>query len=643
MIEYFPDPYPNEILYSVWARTSECARYMSREDAMSELFGNKYAHPMIELPCHLGYFVANLPYGHSYTVDALINQHTLFPLYAPFLSHDRLSRLRELMILGNARVVHRLVGSLKGALAESTPCLLRYCPMCVDEDRTLFGECYWHRLHQVKGVEVCPQHNTFLENSTVQMRNHMGIEERQLISAEHAIHDRSRRIIQPSAVNDILIDIAKVISILLENPYRHTDGHFLRKQYSALLAKRGLLTLQGSVRSEDLVKSFIEYYPPQLLTLLHCEIDHVHKPALSWLSTLMHPENNIRHPLHHILAICFLGTTVETFLTQGFLPSRLFGEGPWPCLNPVCEGYHQRRIFTCQIHEKNGKGLIVGKFTCSCGFAYSRSGPDRVAEDAFRKDNILTYGPLWEARLSKLWLDQTVKIQDIAAQLGVATGTVHRRAAKLHLLVPRTSLWSGRSGLKYIRKNAKERSWYETQWLALVDANPEASTAVLRKRLPGVHWWLNTHNKEWLMAHLPPSRERRKPNFWLTERESIFQDTMWDEKLASKVRACAQKIIDNPDYPKKVTARKIGLNVLELKRVQRYQAPATRLALQEVVESPEIFAMRRIQWFVHKCQKERICPKRKEFIRSTSIEHVLRSPIVLHAFDEAMTVLAQFA
>src|SRR5258708_3641600 len=165
MIEYFPDPHPDEVLYSVWARLSDYMRYLTTDDVLREFFGTTSAVPIVDLPCHLGYFFKNLPRWHSYTLDALINQHTLYPLYAPFLPKDRLRRLREQMISGNAHSIHQLVGKTGNTTnSTSSPPWLRYCPRCVEEDRARYRECYWHRLHQVLGVEVCPQHSTFLED-----------------------------------------------------------------------------------------------------------------------------------------------------------------------------------------------------------------------------------------------------------------------------------------------------------------------------------------------------------------------------------------------------------------------------------------------------------------------------------------------
>ncbi len=46
---------------------------------------------------------------------------------------------------------------------------LRYCPMCVTEDRGKYGEAYWHRTHQISQLTVCPKHKCILRDSPVIM------------------------------------------------------------------------------------------------------------------------------------------------------------------------------------------------------------------------------------------------------------------------------------------------------------------------------------------------------------------------------------------------------------------------------------------------------------------------------------------
>ena len=89
MIGCFPDPYPDELLYSVFARLSDRMQYPSPKSLVRNLLGNEAANAAIHLPSHLGYLVDALPPGHRYTVDRLIDEHTLLPFYGPFLPPER--------------------------------------------------------------------------------------------------------------------------------------------------------------------------------------------------------------------------------------------------------------------------------------------------------------------------------------------------------------------------------------------------------------------------------------------------------------------------------------------------------------------------------------------------------------------------
>lgn len=44
---------------------------------------------------------------------------------------------------------------------------LKYCPMCADEDRRQYGEAYWHRVHQIRNMQICMKHSCRLVNSLV--------------------------------------------------------------------------------------------------------------------------------------------------------------------------------------------------------------------------------------------------------------------------------------------------------------------------------------------------------------------------------------------------------------------------------------------------------------------------------------------
>src|SRR6266699_1991681 len=344
MIASFRDPHPDALLCSVWARYGDRVRYQYKTRVLQELFGSSNIRPNIDLPCYLKYFIDNLPPEHGYTADYFIDHHTLLPFYGAFFTPERLKNLKTQMNSSDPSGLHNRAGISSGRRGIPTPSWLRYCPGCVEEDRVQFGESYWHRLHQVPGVELCPVHSMMLEQSLLPTR---GVENgRGLVSAEQAIQLAPPRPAASSPFFKYLMDIANEVFYLLEHPFTFRDPHLFPQRYRTLLAWHGFMTPKGLIRIGDLFKAFTEYYPQELLKALHCEIKAQDHLPSTWIANLTHSNAQVYHPLYHILVIHLLDSTLEKFHRQDHTLPSPFGNGPWPCLNPVCEYYQQRRIFT---------------------------------------------------------------------------------------------------------------------------------------------------------------------------------------------------------------------------------------------------------------------------------------------------------
>lgn len=502
MINRFPDPYFDEIFYSMCARHYDKLLYSNKAGFLRDLF-DKDMHPSVDLPHRLGYFVDKLPLKRFFTVDHLIDHHTLFPLYNPFLSEERSHQLREKMVTGNEQLIHKTVGRASADVPHLNR--LRYCPLCAKDERVNFGECYWHRLHQIPGVEICPIHKVFLENSEIRMQSHL----REFVPAEHAVMPVNARIATSSPFYESFLNIAEDTFYLLQHPVKPLSPHLIHEKYHALLAQHGFITAGGQARIIELLQAFLDYYPQELLVRLHCELKltrHLHN---AWVSKVIH-QTKFQHPLLHILVIRFLESTAESFLSKHIEAPKPFGSGPWPCLNPVCEQYRQKCITTCQI-ATGVKGHPFARFTCKCGFTYYRSGPDILPEDVFKKDRILSYGSVWEVQLREMWSNPDLSLSEVARSLGVEIDSINRFAAKIHLPVPRDPIRSSAFGKQRGRMARKSIAWYEAQWLDLIKEYPEESLWALRRRKPGVHDHLKKYDGEWFLAHCPTKKPRGRP------------------------------------------------------------------------------------------------------------------------------------
>jgi hypothetical protein len=319
------------------------------------------------------------------------------------------------------------------------PTRLRFCPCCVEQDRSNFGETYWHRIHQVPGVEVCPHHVTFLEESNTLWRNLRNPGE--AFAAEHSINDTPARAIDTSEhIQSIQLNIARQALWLLESSAGSVGGQTLGRRYHNLLLRLGLAYYNGQVRTAQLTKNFLAFYSSEFLESLGCD---VRNPYSSWLMRLLrtHKSEVAQHPLRHILFLISIGGSAPEVL-ESFVEFKPFGDGPWPCLNHASGHFAEPRIHSYRVNdgEKKNLGKPTGTFSCACGFIYTRTGPDRSEADRPRWTSVRAYGAEWENLLERLWGDTSLTLRQVAQELGVNELTVKRRAINLDLPFPRPSL-----------------------------------------------------------------------------------------------------------------------------------------------------------------------------------------------------------
>jgi hypothetical protein len=641
MIGHFPEPYPDELFYSLCARFSDRMRFPSRMAVIRDLFDRKCLRVSVDLPSYLDTFVAALPPGHHYTVDRLIDDHTLLPFCAPFLSPSRLALLRANMHGNNGAATRRHVGGVLGSI--TTPEFLRFCPLCAEADTKQFGERYWHRIHQVPGVEICPGHLVWLEQSEarVKYRRNSG----EFVSAERAILTRSPRPMDASdSSHAALVQIAQDSDWLLGQHGLTAGFEPLQQRYVTLLIERGLASYTGTVRDQRLIRAFVEHYPQDFLVRLGCELDPTNR--YNWLTCLVQETPYAQHPLHHLLLMQFLRCTAEAFFNLP-VERHPFGEGPWPCLNPGSDHYRQPVIRECQITYAGEAGKPpIGQFVCECGFAYRRRGPDQSPEDRFRYGRVKSFGPVWKEALRALWENPSISLEQAAHQLGVIPNTVKRYAALMGLSFPRPA----RGGIAVrapVLRPPKDpgrrlaiRDQYRATWLSLLERHPEASVNMLRRMEPRAHMWLYRHDADWLAAHAPQSKTRKHKG------HTSYSPVYWqkrDVQLAEAVKAAAARLKNTAGPPIQVTvtgvAREIGKATLI--KTQLSRLPLTAEALAQVAETREDFAVRRIEWATESYRQEHICPTRTEFVRRAGVTHqrTAEFPRVKEAVEAALQML----
>jgi hypothetical protein len=637
MISCFPDPYPDELLYSLCARYAERVRFPSEKAVIQELFGEGAAVAIVDLPSNLGRLVSSLPNNQSYSVENLVNKHTLFPFFAPFLDPRQAQQVMADMESPKGPTIHTRSGIM--ASKVQSPIWLKFCPLCAKSDKRDFGESYWHRLHQIPGVEVCFEHNVRLVNSSVRIQNPKL--RYRFIPAEEGIRlPKSDFFKLKTAHHEILLKIAQDTAWLLNNPTSPPGLEILLKRYHQLLAELDLATYNGRVRVTNLLKRFCQAYPTDLLNALQCQVDQ--ESEHNWLFRLVRSPKGSQYPLRHLLLIHFLGHTAETFLQlpNQFLP---FGHGPWPCLNKAAPHFSESVIQDYELTYSKEHGKPIGIFHCSCGFVYSRTGPDENEEDRFNITKIKNFGSIWDESLKKLWGNSTISLRQIAKNLGVDANTVKLHADRLELPFPRKSERSTHRSKRKLatplnHKNMVSESIREhcrSTWLSARRQFPELGRTALRKRYVKIYTWLRRHDGQWLEANMPPKMQKALPP------PRVNWETR-DAHLVKELTKCAERLYSRRGRPKRVTLTAIAKESGKLALIQRHlnKLPNTADLLERLVETREDYTRRKILWVTERYQQEMVCPPRWKFIRAAGIrEDLVLNPAIQNLIQQQLEFL----
>ena len=152
MIAYFPSLYPDELLYSLLARYYTKSGYLAYTYAAQDLFADKRVKPDIEfinVLCPDALEVLT----NTKSIDEIVLNHTMFPYYGRFISLLRRQEAFQALISMNGNFRNLI------PIPANKSTHLRHCPLCAANDRAPYGETYWHRIHQLPGINVCPLHH----------------------------------------------------------------------------------------------------------------------------------------------------------------------------------------------------------------------------------------------------------------------------------------------------------------------------------------------------------------------------------------------------------------------------------------------------------------------------------------------------
>ncbi|EDW7903878.1 TniQ family protein [Salmonella enterica subsp. enterica] len=150
----------NELIYSTIARAGVYHGVVSPKQLLDEVYGNRKVIATLDLPSHLGVIARHLHQTGRYSVQQLIYEHTLFPLYAPFVGKERRDEAMRLMEYQAQGAVHLMLGVAASRVKSDNR--FRYCPDCVVVQLNKDGQAFWQRDWYLPALPYCPKHGALV-------------------------------------------------------------------------------------------------------------------------------------------------------------------------------------------------------------------------------------------------------------------------------------------------------------------------------------------------------------------------------------------------------------------------------------------------------------------------------------------------
>jgi hypothetical protein len=503
--------------------------------------------------------------------------HTLYSYWAVTYPENFRANM-DAVINGGAPVIEtNNLGSLRSR--RSWPKYLKYCPLCVAEDKVVYGETYWHRQHQLAEMLYCVKHQVRLANSEVSVRMAgTGFYPASVMAVTESNYDCD----ELAPFKDKLLRIARESEWLIVHGLDvewSDNGH---EKYWKLLRDKGLASFQGRCDYPALESAFIDYWGEDFIKSLFTETGDMR--FRGWTHQM--DKNKIRSyvPLYHILLMCFLAENVSGFVSS--CPADTpYGHPPFECENPICPHYHVNGAEMVSLRYY-GTG-VTAVFECSdCGLQYRQN----KAKYSRELRVVTNYGQLWMDEFRRCCQDKGITNEQMSSLFRIDRTTLLALKKKQGLSRP----------YNYdLQLGAKD--YYRHRVAELSAEGSEVTIALLQEKIPGAYDYLKRFDKEWISSRI----------VFVNNLSSVRE---YEDAILCKLNDVIAKFAD-AGYPKRqVTygyiAALVGTTRDKLRSRERF-----RSLLDDVVERQSDWVRRRTN---------EICTERIASAKATTLKTIRR-------------------
>jgi hypothetical protein len=551
------------------------------------MWGKVYGKKLF-LPDGIERMATQIPREAGLSAERFISANTIFPWLKPFIPQERGEKLLDALKNGNPNIYNIIAFT---RVIEPQSSFLRYCPECVEHDITEYGEAYWHRIHQLPGITVCPVHNAFMPESYVRysdIRN-------EYVTAQKALYGSEQSAEYNSDVRTL--ELAKDALWLLQNGSKLGYLEKTSALYDRWLLIKGYRDSSGRTSRKKLAEALVDYYGQEFLSIF----DAYNSGSCLWLLRIVQNTGMFQNPMRHIMLMRLLAGSTAAFFagTSDDIPEfQPYGEPPYPCRNVVCEYHLQDVIEHIEvIHSR--KGSYKATFSCPhCGFTYRRKTPIPKEEQYAGQIDIVAYGWKWERSVTEL-LFGDVSPYIIAHDFHCDVRTILDFGVERGIL-PEERLIKKRPQYVPIESSSgkpdvsERREQYRKRWLNVIAANPGVTRNELRLIDGKAYQWLHLHDAEWLKTNSPPSKK------------SLPKWVESDEEYAERIENAMKRTRDSPGKPKRLSVAALG-EIAGIPKIHKIIAsdrmPRTKAAVENCSETLEQWQRRKIRWAIQQMRE----------------------------------------
>lgn len=584
-----PTGFSGELLFSRVARFHVLSGGGPDKETTSRLFGSRFAVTASGLPNRLQALCSY--FGERETAHAIADESTLYPYYRPFLPEDRADELLSAMLGADARGLKSRLGLLASRVGASNA--LRLCRQCVVSDEQRRGVAYWHRVHQVPGVLVCPIHQLPLDDCTLATAH-----------SRHALwlpRNVPQALIRQSLSftaqqKAALLEIATGSSAVIDAALPPLGPSRLWAIYVERAAEIGITAGTRRIRQAEFLDGFHEKWG--CLANLQ-QFRAIVNEEISWPASLLREHRRSFHPLKHLLVALTLfqdhsdlldrfakatpdaekifRTSVSTGTSSGNKSRSMSSDRAAAALKLVTE----ERLSLRAVAKRLGLDTTTARL-------YVQAGGGVVSRRRKHLSEAI------EAEVAAQ-LEEGDDIADIADERGLSYSSVWR------VLAASPSLRTRRDDC--IRQ--RDCSDYRARWEATLMTSAVRGVKLAREADAAAYAWLYRNDREWLKSANAawtrrPTSIRGHRADWPTR----------DRAAAVSILRVAAALAAQAGPPTRMSAariaRRAGVSALVEKHAQR--VPNAIAALNCVAEGVAAFQARRARYWSSYLEAQGIQP-----------------------------------